>query len=105
LRAAAAGNSVEDGAKGAAFTSQAADTLPQSETNIWTTSGHRLMRVATVFVWLRDILNRGGTMAAAKIIRVMTKVNSAGTDEGGGCKQAHPKVTAALAGSMKRQRI
>jgi hypothetical protein len=50
-------------------------------------------------------LNRGETIAAAKNLKNMTKVILAWTDEGGGCDQAHPEVTAALAGEARRQRI
>jgi hypothetical protein len=50
-------------------------------------------------------LNRGETIAAAKNLKNMTKVILAWTDEGGGCDQAHPEVTAALAEEARRQRI
>jgi hypothetical protein len=79
--------------------------LPQSETKTCTASGQRLERVATAIARLRDRLNRGETIAAEKNFKVMTKVILAWTDEGGGCEQAHPEVTAALAGEARRQRI
>jgi hypothetical protein len=50
-------------------------------------------------------LNRSETIAAEKNLKNMTKVISGWTDERGGCEQAHPEVTAALAGTMRRQRI
>jgi hypothetical protein len=40
-----------------------------------------------VFVWLRDSLNRGETIAAEKNLGRMTKVISGWTDEGGGCEE------------------
>jgi hypothetical protein len=58
-----------------------------------------------VFVCPRDTLNRGETIVAKRNLERMTKVILGETDEGGGCEQAHPEVTAALAGSMRRQRI
>jgi hypothetical protein len=48
---------------------RAADTLPQSETNRCTTSGQRLERVATVFVYQRDTLDRGETANAPKKLK------------------------------------
>jgi hypothetical protein len=55
------------------------------------------VRVTTAIVWLRDILNRGETNATAKKLKAVTKVISGRTDEGGGCEQALPEMTAALA--------
>jgi hypothetical protein len=50
-------------------------------------------------------VNRDETIAASKKLEVMTKVILAWTDEGCGCEQAHPEVTAALAVQAKRRRI
>jgi hypothetical protein len=55
--------------KRAACVDEAADTLPRSETNRCTASGQRLERAATAIVRLRDTLNRGETIAAAKKLK------------------------------------
>jgi hypothetical protein len=93
----APGDFAKDRVKRVAFADEAADTLPRSETDRCAVSGQRLERGATAIARLRDTLNRSETIAAAKKLEVMTKVISAWTDEGGGCEQAHPEVTAALA--------
>jgi hypothetical protein len=101
----APGNFAKERAKFVACADEAADTLPRSGTNRWAVSGQWLERAATAIARLRDTLNRSETIAATKKMEVMTKVISAWTDEGGGCEQAHPEVTAALAGKARRQRI
>jgi hypothetical protein len=91
--------------RGADSPRHSVDALPRSETKVRAKLGQRLERVATALVWLRDTLNRGETIRSEKNLAVMTKVILAWTDEGGGCEQAHPEVTAALAGRTRRQRI
>jgi hypothetical protein len=54
---------------------------------------------------MRDTLNGDETIGRGKEIRAMTKVISRSSDEGGGCKQAHPEDVAALARGMRRLRI
>jgi hypothetical protein len=58
----------------------------------------RLLRIATWFACKRDSLNRAAAKAAQGELENMTKVIPARTDEPCGCEQAHPRVTAALAG-------
>jgi hypothetical protein len=51
-----------------------------------------LQRIAIAFGCRRDTLNRTATSATAKKLKIMTKVIRAGTDEGGGCEQAHASM-------------